>query len=50
MGFSDYQSWDIDSEVYSHSMGATISHKTLASGDELVVIAPRNYNYTGVVK
>ena len=45
MGFSDYQSWDIASESDGHSMGATIGHKTLPSGQELVVIAPRNYNY-----
>ena len=45
MGFSDYQSWDISSEPDGHSMGATIGHKTLSSGQELVVIAPRNYNY-----
>lgn len=45
MGFSDYQSWDIESEPDGHSMGATIGHKTLSSGQELVVVAPRNYNY-----
>ncbi len=45
MGFSDYQSWDISSEEDGHSMGTTIAHKTLASGQELIVVAPRNYNY-----
>lgn len=45
MGFSDYQSWDISSEPNGHSMGATIGHKTLSSGQELIVVAPRNYNY-----
>ena len=45
IGFSDYQSWDIASEENGHSMGATIGHKTLASGQELIVVAPRNYNY-----
>lgn len=45
MGFSDYQSWDVSSEPDGHSMGTTIGHKTLASGQELVVVAPRNYNY-----
>ncbi|MBQ3325567.1 hypothetical protein IJG79_00225 [Candidatus Saccharibacteria bacterium] len=45
MGFSDYQSWDVASEEDGHSMGATIGHKTLAGGQKLLVIAPRNYNY-----
>ena len=45
MGFSDYQSWDIASEEDGHSMGTTIGHKTLPSGQDLVVVAPRNYNY-----
>ena len=45
LGFSDYQSWDISSEEDGHSMGTTIAHKKLASGQELVVVAPRNYNY-----
>ncbi|MBR3319660.1 hypothetical protein IKG06_04150 [Candidatus Saccharibacteria bacterium] len=45
LGFSDYQSWDIASEPDGHSMGATIGRKTLSSGQELIVIAPRNYNY-----
>ncbi len=45
MGFSDYQSWDIASEEDGHSMGTTIGHKTLTNGQELIVIAPRNYNY-----
>ena len=45
MGFSDYQSWDASSENEGHSMGTTIGHKSLASGQELIVVAPRNYNY-----
>ena len=45
MEFSDYQSWDVASEENGHSMGPTIGHKTLASGQDLIVVAPRNYNY-----
>ena len=45
MGFSDYQSWDVASEPDGHSMGTTIGHKTLSNGQELIVVAPRNYNY-----
>ncbi|MDO5481357.1 MAG: hypothetical protein Q4F60_03375, partial [Candidatus Saccharibacteria bacterium] len=45
MGFSDYQSWDVSSEENGHSMGTTIGRKTLADGQELVVVASRNYNY-----
>ena len=45
MGFSDYQSWDVSSEEDGHSMGTTIGHKKLPNGQELIVIAPRNYNY-----
>ena len=45
LGFSDPESWDISSEEDGHSMGTTIAHKTLATGQELVVVAPRNYNY-----
>lgn len=45
LGFSDPESWDISSETDGHSMGTTIAHKTLASGQELIVVAPRNYNY-----
>ena len=45
LGFSDYESWDISSEENGHSMGTTIAHKTLANGQELIVVAPRNYNY-----
>lgn len=45
MDFSDYQSWDIASEPDGHSMGTTIARKTLSSGQELIVVAPRNYNY-----
>ena len=45
MGFSDYEYWDLASDPDGHSMGTTIGHKTLPNGQELVVIAPRNYNY-----
>ncbi len=45
LGFSDYQSWDISSEANGHSMGTTIGHKTLPGGQDLVAVAPRNYNY-----
>jgi len=45
LGFSDYQIWDETSEANGHSFGTTIGHKTLASGQELIVVAPRNYNY-----
>ncbi len=45
LGFSDPESWDISSEENGHSMGTTIAHKTLPSGQELIVVAPRNYNY-----
>ena len=45
LGFSDPESWDISSEADGHSMGTTIAHKTLPSGQELIVVAPRNYNY-----
>ncbi|MDO5451716.1 MAG: hypothetical protein Q4F56_01350, partial [Candidatus Saccharibacteria bacterium] len=45
LGFSDPESWDTASEDEGHSMGTTIAHKTLPSGQELIVVAPRNYNY-----
>ena len=45
LGFSDYQSWDVASEEDGHSFGTTIGYKTLESGQELIVVAPRNYNY-----
>lgn len=45
MGFSDYESWDLSSEEDGHSMGTTIANKTLANGQDLIVVAPRNYNY-----
>ena len=45
MGFSDFKSWDIVSEEDGHSMGTTIGHKKLADGQDLIVVAPRNYNY-----
>lgn len=45
LGFSDYQSRDEKSEENGHSFGTTIGHKTLANGQDLIVVAPRNYNY-----
>lgn len=45
LGFNGYQNWDIRSDVNGHSMGATIARKTLPSGQTLIVVAPRNYNY-----
>lgn len=45
LGFSDPESWDLSSEEDGHSMGTTIAHKTLDTGQELIVVAPRNYNY-----
>ena len=45
MGFSDFESWDIVSEEDGHSMGTTIGHKKMSSGQDLIVVAPRNYNY-----
>ncbi len=45
LGFSDYQNWDASSETDGHSFGTTIGRKTLPSGQDLIVIAPRNYNY-----
>ena len=45
MGFTDYQSWDLASEKDGHSMGTTIGRKKLANGQDLIVVAPRNYNY-----
>lgn len=45
MGFSDFESWDIVSEEDGHSMGTTIGHKKMADGQDLIVVAPRNYNY-----
>lgn len=45
MGFSDFESWDISSEENGHSIGTTIGHKKLADGQNLIVVAPRNYNY-----
>lgn len=45
MGFSDYEHYDMSSERDGHSMGTTIARKTLPDGTDLVVIAPRNYNY-----
>lgn len=52
MGFSDYQNWDAASDADGHSFGTSIAHKTITydtdSGEEtkeLIVVAPRNYNY-----
>ena len=45
MGFGDFQMWDTTSEPDGHSIGTTIGRKTLSNGQELVVVAPRNYNY-----
>ncbi len=45
MGFSGMESWDISSEEDGHSMGTTIGYKKLSSGQDLIVVAPRNYNY-----
>ena len=45
MGFSDLEFFDTASQEDGFSMGTTIGHKTLPSGQELIVIAPRNYNY-----
>lgn len=45
MGFTDLWSFDFSSDEEGHSMGTTIGHKTLADGQDLIVIAPRNYNY-----
>ena len=45
MGFSDFAYWDLESEDDGRSMGTTIARKTLPSGQDLIVVAPRNYNY-----
>ncbi len=45
MGFSDYEIWDTKSDENGYSMGTTIGRKTLSTGEDLIVIAPRNYNY-----
>lgn len=45
LGFDDYDSWDEASEENGHSMGTTIARKKLPSGQDLIVVAPRNYNY-----
>ena len=45
LGFDDYASWDEASEENGHSMGTTIARKKLLSGQDLIVVAPRNYNY-----
>ena len=53
LGFADYKAWDESSEDSGHSMGTSIAHKTIAyetdaggtEAKELIVVAPRNYNY-----
>ena len=45
LGFSNFESWDIESEENGHSFGTTIGYKTLKDGETLIVVAPRNYNY-----
>ena len=45
MGFTNAESWDLESEEDGHSFGTTIAHKTLEDGKTLIVVAPRNYNY-----
>lgn len=52
LGFSDYKYWDAASDADGHTMGTSIAHKAIAyeteAGDEnkeLIVVAPRNYNY-----
>ena len=45
LGFSDFQKWDTESEEDGHSIGTTIARKTLPTGQTLIVVAPRNYNY-----
>lgn len=52
LGFSDYQYWDEGSEEDGHSMGTSIAHKSITietvdgvENKELIVVAPRNYNY-----
>ncbi len=45
LGFSNYQKWDTSSDEDGHSIGTTIARKTLPNGRDLIVVAPRNYNY-----
>ena len=48
MGFDDYAYWDEESERDGHSMGTSIARKTIDTDGgekELIVVAPRNYNY-----
>lgn len=52
LGFSNYQYWDEASEENGHSMGTSIAHKKITvetitgtESKELIVVAPRNYNY-----
>ena len=52
LGFDDYQYWDEASEEDGHSMGTSIAHKSITvdtidgmESKELIVVAPRNYNY-----
>ncbi len=52
LGFTDFQYWDEGSQEDGHSMGTSIAHKNITyetvygmESKELVVLAPRNYNY-----
>ena len=53
IGFSDYESWDESSDKDGTTFGTSIAHKTITykkkGGEqetkELIVVAPRNYNY-----
>ena len=53
LGFTDYEYWDERSEEGGHSMGPSLAHKTISyttsygedETKELIVLAPRNYNY-----
>ena len=45
LNLTNPQSWDTISEKDGHSMGTTISYKTLANGQNLIVVVPRSYNY-----
>ena len=45
LGFTQHQEWDTRSDENGHSVGTTIAQKTLPSGQTLIVVTPRNYNY-----
>lgn len=53
LGFVDYEYWDEKSDEDGHSMGTSLAHKTITyttgygedETKELIVLAPRNYNY-----